>query len=166
MNKSKITLFLAFILISGTITAFFPSSSFMTDVHALSDYGLMEDAYNSKYLQYNKENIDCTNLNLNGNGLNVNTIPKSMNNVNFQNIEGKIHAYTTIESRYKTKITKQKIEDALDSLDYAVLYLNFIYNFKINLSETGYLLKRLFPYKSEWRTIKFTRSVYSINIDH
>src|SRR5215217_424272 len=65
-------------LISGTIATFFPSSSFTPEVHALSDYGLMEDAYNSKYLQYNKENIDCTNFNLNSNGLNVDGIPKSL----------------------------------------------------------------------------------------
>ena len=64
-----------FILIAGIITAFFPSSSFTKEVHALSDYELMKGDYNSKYVQYNKENIDCTNFNLNGNGLDVNTIP-------------------------------------------------------------------------------------------
>src|SRR5215204_5328985 len=63
--------------IFGTMASFFPSS-FMTDVRALSDYGLMEDPYNSKYLQYNKENIDCTNFNLNANGLNVDGIPESL----------------------------------------------------------------------------------------
>jgi len=79
LNKSKnISLFLILILIVGTIAAILPSSSFTKEIHALSDYGLMRDDYNTKYLQYNKEHIDCTNFNLNGNGLDVNTIPESL----------------------------------------------------------------------------------------
>jgi hypothetical protein len=78
-TRKTISLFLAFMLIAGTITFIFPSSSFTKEVHAISDYELMKrDDYNSKYVQYNKENIDCTNFNLNGNGLDINTIPESL----------------------------------------------------------------------------------------
>ena len=100
-------------LISGTITAFFPSSSFMTDVRALSDYGLMEDPYNSKYLQYNKENIDCTNLNLNGNGLDINTIPESLSGLaaaqgETDDSENGISAYGTEENRFGSYDSNKK----------------------------------------------------------
>src|SRR5687768_14866691 len=80
-TTKTISLFLATILIVGTITAFYPSSSFTQKAYALSDYErtmMKDDDYNSKYVQYNKENIDCSNFNLNGNGLDINTIPESL----------------------------------------------------------------------------------------
>ena len=47
MNKlNTIWLILVFILTAGIITAIVPSSSFMTEVQALSDYELMMHDYN------------------------------------------------------------------------------------------------------------------------
>jgi hypothetical protein len=43
-----ISLFLSVMLVAGTITSIFPSSS-MKEVHAFSDYGMMDDNYKSKY---------------------------------------------------------------------------------------------------------------------
>jgi hypothetical protein len=80
ITTKSISLFLATILVTGTITAFFPSS-FMTEVNALSDYGMMmddDDNYKSKYSLYEQDNINCNNFNLNANGLNVNVIPESL----------------------------------------------------------------------------------------
>ena len=70
-TKNIISLFLACILITGTIAALFSSSSFFTQVNAQSEYGVIKggDDYNSKYLKDHKENIiDCNNINLNANG--------------------------------------------------------------------------------------------------
>jgi hypothetical protein len=83
LNRSNfatktITLFLAFILIAETIAAFSPSS-FTKEVHAVSDSGIMMDKYKSKYVLYEKDNIECTNFNLNVDGLNFNEIPESIN---------------------------------------------------------------------------------------
>ena len=83
MNRSNfatqtITLFLAFILIAETIAALSPSS-FMKEIHTLSDSGIMMDKYKSKYASYEKDNIECTNFNLNVDGLNFNKIPESLN---------------------------------------------------------------------------------------
>jgi YVTN family beta-propeller protein len=78
-TKNIISLFLACILITGTIAALFPSS-FFTQVNAQSEYGLMKsgDDYNSKYLKNHKENIiDCNNINLNANGQVNGIIPES-----------------------------------------------------------------------------------------
>jgi hypothetical protein len=85
-TRKTISLFLAFMLIAGTITAFYPSSSFMTEVHAAlsADYETMlmmnddNNNYKLKYLPYKKEDINCNNFNLNGNGLNINKIPESL----------------------------------------------------------------------------------------
>jgi len=65
----------------------------------------MKGDYNSKYLQYNKENIDCTNFNLNDNGLDVNTIPESLSGLlasqgETGGSEIGISAYGTDEKRY------------------------------------------------------------------
>ena len=58
--RKTISLFLAFILTAGTITVFFPSlsSSFLTEVRALSDYEMMMmmGEYKSKILPYKKMN--------------------------------------------------------------------------------------------------------------
>ena len=68
-----------FILTEGTTTAFFPSSSsFITEVRALSDYEMMMGESKSQYLPYKKDDIKCNNFNLNANGLNVNAIPKPL----------------------------------------------------------------------------------------
>ena len=67
-----------FILTEGTTTAFFPSSSFITEVRALSDYEIMMGESKSQYLPYKKDDIKCNNFNLNANGLNVNAIPKPL----------------------------------------------------------------------------------------
>jgi hypothetical protein len=112
LNKPKTTsLFLSFILIAGTITAFFSSSSFTKEVHALSNYELMKGDYNSKYLQYNKENISCNNFNLNGNGLDVNTIPESLNSLLVSqgetDSESGISGYGTEENRFGSYDSKK-----------------------------------------------------------
>jgi hypothetical protein len=97
LSKTTSAIFLAFILTTGTITAIFPSSlssslSFMTEVHAQSEYVLIDD-YNSKYLPYDKDNnhyksdkdssskksvslnkIKCINDNININGINAGDI--------------------------------------------------------------------------------------------
>ena len=78
-RKTIISLFLAFILTTGTINSIFSSSlssSFMTEVHALSDYGL-EDNYKSKYLSYLNS---LTSLSSN------NTFPFKFNPVPFNEI--------------------------------------------------------------------------------
>jgi len=51
----------------------------MKEVHALSDSGIMMDKYKSKYASYEKDNIECTNFNLNVDELNFNKIPESIN---------------------------------------------------------------------------------------
>ena len=77
--RKTISLFLVFILTEGTTTAFFPSSSsFITEVRALSDYEMMMGESKSQYLPYKKDDIKCNNFNLNANGLNVNAIPKPL----------------------------------------------------------------------------------------
>ena len=66
-STNKTSLFLVFILTAGTLTAFLPSSSLsMTDAYAIKDV--------------EKEKVDCTNINLNLNGLNVNAIPETLRN--------------------------------------------------------------------------------------
>src|SRR5215204_5013830 len=81
--RKTISLFLSFILTAGTISAFYPSSSFMTEAHASlpTDYEIIDhNNYKSKYpSSYNKkDDINCNNFNLNANGLNVNEIPESL----------------------------------------------------------------------------------------
>jgi hypothetical protein len=102
-------------LIAGTIAAFLPSSSFTKEVHALSEYELMKRGdYNSKYVQYNKENIDCTNFNLNGNGLDINTIPESLNGLatasqgEIGDSESGISAYGTEQNRFGSYDSNKK----------------------------------------------------------
>ena len=102
-------------LIAGTIAAFLPSSSFTKEVHALSEYELMKrDDYNSKYVQYNKENIDCTNFNLNGNGLDINTIPESLSGLTaasqgeIGDSESGTSAYGTEENRFGSYDSNKK----------------------------------------------------------
>jgi hypothetical protein len=84
-------LFLASLLIAGTIVAIFQSSSFMTEVHAAlsADYEkmMMMDDDNNNYkskdptLYKKNDDINCNNFNLNANGLNVNEIPESLRNL-------------------------------------------------------------------------------------
>ncbi len=96
MNKSNITtktisLCLSAILVAGTINSIFSfSSSFMTEVKALSDYGMMmrdnNDNYKStKYLpsvDKKDNNIECSNFNLNLNGLdNVDAITEPLSSL-------------------------------------------------------------------------------------
>ena len=99
-------------LIAGTIAAFLPSSSFTKEVYALSEYELMKDDYNSKYVQYNKENIDCTNFNLNGNGLDINTIPESLSGLlaaqGETDSESGISAYSTEQNRFGSYDSNKK----------------------------------------------------------
>jgi len=58
-------LFLAFIITAGTITAFYPSSSlFITDAYAIKDI--------------EKEKIECNNINLNLNGLDIDAVPEPL----------------------------------------------------------------------------------------
>ena len=61
-------------LISGTIAAFYPSS-FMTEVDALSNYGMLEN-YKSKD---SSNNVKCINENININGENAGNIEASSN---------------------------------------------------------------------------------------
>ena len=65
--RKSITLFLGIILLTGTIASFYPSSlstssSFIKDVQAQSLDKLIED-------------IDCDNINLNGNDIDINNLP-------------------------------------------------------------------------------------------
>ena len=85
-TRKIISIFLCNILAIGTITAFFPTLS-MTQVNALSDYGGMmmknnydnNDNYKSaKYSSFKKDNIECNNVNLNLNGLDVNVNPEPL----------------------------------------------------------------------------------------
>jgi hypothetical protein len=88
-KKNIFSLFLVAILLSGTITTFFPTLS-MKEVHTISsdgNYGLkMEEDDNdnndSKYQSTNfpdkNESIECTNFNLNANGFNIDDIPESI----------------------------------------------------------------------------------------
>jgi hypothetical protein len=80
-TRKIISIFLSTILVIGTINTFFPSMS-MTQVHALSANGgmmLNDDENNkSKYSSLKKDNIECNNINLNLNGLNVDAIPESL----------------------------------------------------------------------------------------
>jgi hypothetical protein len=83
ITKTISLLFLAALLVSGTVIAIFQSSTllspFMTKVHAQTESGLMYDNnYNSKYSLFEKGNVDCNNFNLNDNRLNVNAIPESL----------------------------------------------------------------------------------------
>jgi hypothetical protein len=80
-TKKTISLFLAFILVTGTITAL-SSPSFMTNASAQSEsyYGMDNNNYKSQYGQdkyKTKDNvvikkINCDNINLNVNGLELN----------------------------------------------------------------------------------------------
>ena len=78
MNRPKtISLFLAVILVAGTITAIIPSFIGGIDAQALPDYRL--DNYNSKSLPYKKDDIQCNNVNLNFNGgFNFTETPESL----------------------------------------------------------------------------------------
>ena len=68
--RKTVSLFLAFILTAGTITAIFPSSSiFITKVDVLSDYGI-QDNYKSTKDSSNLNKIKCINTNININGVN------------------------------------------------------------------------------------------------
>jgi hypothetical protein len=67
-TRKTISLLLAFILTAGTITAFDPLSSFsLKEVHAIPD---------SK-----KDTSDCTNININVNGLNFTALPEPLSNL-------------------------------------------------------------------------------------
>ena len=66
INKS-ISLFLAFILTAGTLTAFFLSSSSVTDAYAISDV--------------KKDEILCNNINFNLNDLDVDSIPEPLSSL-------------------------------------------------------------------------------------
>jgi YVTN family beta-propeller protein len=67
-GRKTITLVLTVILLTGTITAFFPSSSLsMMDTFAISDN--------------KKDNLDCNNFILNLNGIDVAAIPESLSSL-------------------------------------------------------------------------------------
>ena len=66
--RKTISLFLAFILTAGTITALFPSSSLS-----------MEDAY--AFSGVEKDKIECLNANFNLNGLDVDAITEPLRNL-------------------------------------------------------------------------------------
>lgn len=105
-------------------------------------------------------------LNVQLNGLGISKIPKTLDSVSFNNIEGRLHATTKIESRFKTKIAKYKLLAAFRLLEEAVTKLTFIYKFKISLSTNGYLIKKLFTHKYPYTTSSSITSRYSINVDH
>ena len=85
--RKIISIFLAFILTAGTITAFYPSSSITTQVHALSEHGgnmINYDNYKSTKDSSvdKKDNEACNNFNLNLNGFNdVDAIPESLDSL-------------------------------------------------------------------------------------
>jgi hypothetical protein len=63
--RKIITLLLGIILLTGTITSFYTSSSFIRNAQAQSVDKLLED-------------IDCDNINLNGNDISIDTLPQSL----------------------------------------------------------------------------------------
>lgn len=79
-------------------------------------------------------------------GLGTANIPKTIDNVSFNSINGKLYATTVINSRYKTKIAKYKLLDAINLINEVILRLGFIYKVKIKLLEGSVLIKRLFPH--------------------
>ena len=99
-------------------------------------------------------------------GLGTTNIPKTIDSVSFNNISGKLYATTIIKSRYKTKIAKYKLLDAVNLLNEAILRIMFIYKVKITLSEKGYLIKRLFQHKTPYITCSTFTFKYSINTDY
>jgi hypothetical protein len=65
---SKInTLFLAFVLVAGMIVVSSSSSSFMTEAKAEPEYGM--DSYKEYKDNSNVEKIECSNININNNGI-------------------------------------------------------------------------------------------------
>lgn len=99
-------------------------------------------------------------------GIGVAHIPRNIDNVSFTNLEGKLYATVELQSRYKRKISKQRMNDAIMKINEAISKLSFIYKVKITLSENGYIMKRLFPYDSPYFTCRIFTSTYSINMDH
>ena len=80
--RKTVSLFLAFILTAGTITAIFPSSSiFITKVDVLSDYGIQDNYKSTKDISndVNTNKIKYINDNININGVNAGNI-KAGNN--------------------------------------------------------------------------------------
>ncbi len=86
-SRKIISIILCNILVIGTITAFFPSIS-MAQVKDLSEnsekmmnYDDNNNYKSAKYSSFKKDNIDCNNVNLNLNGLDVNAIPEPLSSL-------------------------------------------------------------------------------------
>ena len=105
-------------------------------------------------------------LNVQLDGIGTANIPKTINNVSFNSINGKLYATTLINSRYKTKIAKYKLLDAFDLLNEVILRLGFIYKVKIKLLEGSVLIKRLFPHNPPYSIRPTFTFKYSINPDY
>jgi hypothetical protein len=105
-------------------------------------------------------------LNVQLEGLGTANIPNTIDNVSFNSINGKIHAATLINSRYKTKIAKYKLLDAINLLNEVILRLGFIYKVKIKLLEGSVLIKRLFPNIPPYIVRRNFTFKYSINPDY
>jgi hypothetical protein len=104
-------------------------------------------------------------LNIQLEGLGVSNIPTRMNDVYFQNIEGRLYASCRFESEFEDEIPEETLLEATDLLHEAVLRLNYIYKFKISLSN-GYTLKRLFNHEHPWITLSTMTFPYSIGVNH
>jgi hypothetical protein len=98
-------LILAFIITAGTITAFYPSSSsFMTDVQAVSDV--------------EKDDISCTNLNANVNGLNFTALPEPLRNL----LDSQSQTEDSDNTNY---ITKNNEKGSENNRDFVFICKNF-----------------------------------------
>ncbi len=116
-KKNIFCIFLVAILLSGTITstALFPTLS-MKEVHAISSHddelemnNNDDDSNNYKSMDFSnkKENIECTNFNLNANGLNNDEIPESLRDL--------IKTATTID---QTQITAEETVESEEGKDF------------------------------------------------
>lgn len=105
-------------------------------------------------------------INVELNGIGTASIPERIDKVSFTNLNGKLHATTEVESRYKRKIAKSKIFNAIMVINEVIIKLGFIYKVKITTSENGYVIKRLFPHQYPYFTSKIFTFRYSINVDH
>lgn len=105
-------------------------------------------------------------LNIQLEDLGAANIPKQMNNVYYQNIDGRLCASTKFEVESKDEISKESLQESIHLLHEAVLRLNFIYGTKISLAENGYIVNKLFDVKYPWTTPSIISSGYSIGVDH
>jgi hypothetical protein len=105
-------------------------------------------------------------LNIQLEGLGVANIPKPMNDVYYQNIDGRLHVSTRLESESKDEISREKLQSGTRLLHESVLRLSFIHGTKISLAENGYTVKRLFDHKYQWHILSILNSGYSIGMNH